>query len=494
MDLNSARTKQKDLQERTLTQPIGMTRIGRRDPLTGRYEVISPDGGVNPNGVKVFSAQSISGDPVVSYPRPDGTIALDSDKGNPTVFPDVFNKPKEENKPNVWIFYEVNGRLYIGGHEPTPIDVGAVPYSYFSGNPNNYHIWGDSSGWIATWLSYESNSSIVTFHTALSDESRMSKTFDLNSVLNESIMDTSIYMEDVSFPLGGGYSAFRSRYWVAPSASYDVVVTIGHINRGIKTTTTIGESSGNGGGSSSFNSTYSVVLNGSTVIPHLKTPLLYQSNHDGLNITYGFDEERTQNVPVNFATESIIHYAILSDANSTYYIKETVETGGSTVLTNYSLFSTLDPSKPIASRTDVPLFFGIRWDLRAPPVTLTASYSADLYSRPFYFYPYSVPLIGGNGRSVEPVGFYRRSVAGYLPTNPFTFEQRWEIYESGTPVTFSGGSVVRIPSSEITKSQDQPGLLKRQSVAHDGKITEMPPGYCYQIPSSAKIHHWSTTT
>jgi hypothetical protein len=55
-------------------------RIGDRDPVTGLYTVIWPDGSKTLNGLKVFNAAHQSGDPVLAMQRSDGLMILDSVK------------------------------------------------------------------------------------------------------------------------------------------------------------------------------------------------------------------------------------------------------------------------------------------------------------------------------------------------------------------------------------------------------------------------------
>lgn len=52
-------------------------RIGDRDPVTGLYDVIYPDGGVTRNGMKVFNAEHQFGDVVLATERSDGLMILD---------------------------------------------------------------------------------------------------------------------------------------------------------------------------------------------------------------------------------------------------------------------------------------------------------------------------------------------------------------------------------------------------------------------------------
>jgi hypothetical protein len=55
-------------------------RIGDRDPVTGLYQVIWPDGGKTLNGLKNFNAVHQTGDVVLATQRSDGMIILDSAK------------------------------------------------------------------------------------------------------------------------------------------------------------------------------------------------------------------------------------------------------------------------------------------------------------------------------------------------------------------------------------------------------------------------------
>lgn len=55
-------------------------RIGDRDPVTGLYGVIYPDGSSTPNGIKIFNAAHQSGDIVLATQRSDGMMILDSAK------------------------------------------------------------------------------------------------------------------------------------------------------------------------------------------------------------------------------------------------------------------------------------------------------------------------------------------------------------------------------------------------------------------------------
>ncbi len=53
-------------------------RIGDRDPVTGLYNVIYPDGSSTPNGIKIYNAEHRVGDIVNATKRGDGMIILDN--------------------------------------------------------------------------------------------------------------------------------------------------------------------------------------------------------------------------------------------------------------------------------------------------------------------------------------------------------------------------------------------------------------------------------
>lgn len=60
-------------------------RIGDRNPVTGLYDVIWPDGGVTQNGVKIFNSEHQFGDVVLATQRSDGMMILDGVKATLTV-------------------------------------------------------------------------------------------------------------------------------------------------------------------------------------------------------------------------------------------------------------------------------------------------------------------------------------------------------------------------------------------------------------------------
>ena len=497
MDLNAARAKQRAAQQQAQTQPDGVARIGDRDPLTGRYTVQSPDGGIVANGIKTYTAMSKPGDIVVLFPRPDGSIALDSEKGSPTIVPDVFNKPVPEvKKAKVWILYEANGRLFVGGHDSTPVDVGVMPDPHYRSN-YKFHVWGDNAGWIATWESCPRT--VATFHTATNDGT---------TTLSSTTIDLADYgfdpwpnaapTADWSFPLGAGFKSFRSIYEFdgGIAGPYTSQVSIGYLSAGIQTisdpfivTTTYSILSAPNAPFSDFAQLMTISNPGTIKIPNIPFALTYAGEYSTVNFEYQAYPGVINPPPTakSITIQSIYHYGILCDRSSTYYIKETVEAGSTTVNRLYELFSSSSNSV-IASNISEPKFFGIRWDLRAPGFLSTFDYNTPIY---YHSDPMSIAQLNDN-RAAEPVGLYRRSIAGYNPLASPVLD-RWDDYEGGTSVTFSGGSVVKIPALEIDRARFASGTLSRISMSPLGVETSLSPVFCHQIPFVAKIKHWSTT-
>jgi len=173
MPIDDIRAKQRADQTQAIKTRLeagSIVRIGNHLPITGRYEVLESDGGISNNGVKVYNAQEQYGDRVLAYPRLDGTIALDSEKGSivrpPTAFPvcpgylkgQVFNceEPKKKKKGKVWVLFSLNGKMFVGGHQDVPemiYDSVAPnnPLDISPGNLNLLQIWGDSVGWEASF-------------------------------------------------------------------------------------------------------------------------------------------------------------------------------------------------------------------------------------------------------------------------------------------------------------------------------------------------------
>ena len=501
MDLNAARAKQRAAQQQAQTQPEGVTRIGDRDPLTGSWYVQLPDGGIGANGIKTYTAMSKPGDVVVLFPRADGSIALDSEKGSPTIVPDVFNKPVPEvRKAKVWILYEANGRLFVGGYDSTPVDVGVMPDPH--SRPNyKFHVWGDNAGWIATWESCPRT--VATFHTATNDGT--------TTTLSSTTIDLADYdgdpwpnptpTADWSFPLGAGFKSFRSIYYF-PNAVADPSrsqVSIGYLSAGIQTisdpfivTTTYSLLSAPNAPFLDFAQLMTISNPGTIKIPNTPSALTYAGEYSSINWEFqNFPGVILENglppTAKSITIQSIYHYGILCDRSSTYYIKETVEAGSTTVNRLYELFSSSSNSV-IARNILEPKFFGIRWDLRAPGFLSTFDYNTPIY---YHSDPMSIFQLSDN-RASEPTGYYRESMAGHNPLTSPTLD-RWKFYEGGTPVSLSGGSVVKIPALEIDRARFASGTLSRIAMSPIGVETNLSPVFCHQIPFVAQIKHWSTT-
>ena len=173
MPIDDIRAKQKADQTKAIKSRLeagSIVRIGNRLPITGRHEVLESDGGISNNGVKVYNAQEQYGDRVLAYPRLDGTIALDSEKGSivrpPTAFPvcpgylagQVFNceEPKKKKKGKIWVLYSLFGKMFVGGHQEVPEMIydsvpPNKPLDLSPGSINIRQIWGDGVGWEASF-------------------------------------------------------------------------------------------------------------------------------------------------------------------------------------------------------------------------------------------------------------------------------------------------------------------------------------------------------
>jgi hypothetical protein len=105
-------------------------RIGSRDPITGLYNVIYPDGSSTPNGIKIYNSAHRIGDPVSATKRGDGMIILDNPKaadpssltvsaaGNRDGYLNgqVFNGDEEDAVSDVLIFRYVPKNDSTGNH------------------------------------------------------------------------------------------------------------------------------------------------------------------------------------------------------------------------------------------------------------------------------------------------------------------------------------------------------------------------------------------
>lgn len=561
MPIDDIRAKQKADQTKAIKSRLeagSIVRIGNRIPITGRYEVLETDGGIFNNGVKVYNAQEQYGDRVLAYPRLDGTIALDSEKGSivrpPTAFPvcpgylkgQVFNceEPKRKRPAKIWILYFFAGKLWVGGHQEQPEEVGSV---YFGGpialseenggpglilsigNSSNLHVWGDVAGWVATYQTFPPNfdsTNATTFHSVTSTtRKKYSTSFGFNeSGTAGGYNADGIDNNERSFPLGAGFVSYRSMRDISsvnPEGSLTLQnystthqVTIGYLENAVPTFHQFSS------GESYLAKLYDglvinemVAYSGTIPVPNLdgQTILPYSGRFscpEGYEYDKGpyFNNERPQRVVVPTVTGQSVHnYAILCDRGVTYYIQESISfnaspsfNASSSIQKVYELRST-DSPVVIATNTTEPRFFGIRWDIRASAFTEGAwreflgatsasynygGYAYSKYSDPAYFYPTYAFNATGQAHSL-PVGRFKT-----VNNNVLSFDE-YQFYPYF--VTFSGGQVVTVELSEINKAKNGGAELQRRSVSVDGTFSDLGTIFCHPIPATAIIYHWSTT-
>ena len=578
MDLNAARSKQRAAQQQAQTQPDGVARIGDRDPLTGRYTVQLPDGGIGANGIKTYTAMSKPGDVVVMYPRPDGSIALDSEKGSPTIVPDVFNKPvPDKKKGGVWIFYRSAGKLWIGGHQAAPEEIATLSVvantaDPASLHPSGYHVWGDKNGWVATFQVTERLPLIVNGNrSGLVKAINFYCVYNADRVTTQNVVRKMVGQSSESFhansselipshsvfPLGGGFVSFRSNITpnVTPVGSGGMVGTgladfaiftfsgsvsasVGYLNLGVTSIETFemahvnvytnGISGRAAGPCTASTHRSQLSFDGTTRIPNVGI-CQYKGNY--VSRVESVFLAHQNNTPREFSTQSILTYAIMCDRSATYYIRETISATGITVvnaidysacftsvvtspvlgftadpLRKYELFSSAS-AQVLATNLVEPRFFGIRWDLRDSrfksfeTFLSNASIVSAFYNDPRYYCDSIVPFTGRLGSSdqgvmqPESVALSRGALAvgGYRRSRIQTTSLPVYDYDDGTPATYSGGSVVQIPATEIVKATIGDGYLIRRVMEVGGTFSTLRPIYCHTIPADAVILHWSTT-
>jgi hypothetical protein len=164
MTIEDQRARQRQAQQTAIEQrrsSEGISRIGPRDPETGRYNVISPDGSSSRDGLKIFTAEA-EGAPVLATDRTDGLRTIDSLKGADTpktpqplaaakLYREgrVFEIPEPKGtKGPIHILFFDNGKFWVGGHQDDPEE---VAFPIVAGNPLvTYDLWADNSGWIVT--------------------------------------------------------------------------------------------------------------------------------------------------------------------------------------------------------------------------------------------------------------------------------------------------------------------------------------------------------
>lgn len=182
-DLNRSRIRQTQQQAKQPTQPLTY-RIGDRDPATGKYEMIYPDGSKATGAEKLYSAASTPGDRVLAQQRTDGTWLLSeagASRRRKTAAPSAM-PPRVRKRSQVWVLYEFEGGLWVGGHQAVPERIGDRP-----SNLQKAWIWGDAVGWEASLTRGDSNQPGII---AISSKGTISELNNTNS-----------YM----YPLGAGY-------------------------------------------------------------------------------------------------------------------------------------------------------------------------------------------------------------------------------------------------------------------------------------------------
>lgn len=108
-------------------------RIGNRDPQTGLYEVIYPDGSSTLNGMKIFNAAHQVGDVVRATRRSDGIMMLDGVKAFEVPTADKSIGVKEFGKqPNGYL----QGQVFNGDDEKKPKSCISVR-SRYQATPNS---------------------------------------------------------------------------------------------------------------------------------------------------------------------------------------------------------------------------------------------------------------------------------------------------------------------------------------------------------------------
>jgi hypothetical protein len=150
-----ARLRQLNQQQQAGRQAQPLTyRIGPRDPVTGKYQLIYPDGSVATGAEKLYSAASEPGDRVLAQQRRDRTWLLREASPSRRRRSGGFNPMpgREKKKSAVWVLYEYQGGLWVGGHSAAPeriADASLIGYgpNYPAYGNRRACIWGDKYGW-----------------------------------------------------------------------------------------------------------------------------------------------------------------------------------------------------------------------------------------------------------------------------------------------------------------------------------------------------------
>jgi hypothetical protein len=499
----------------------GVTRIGERIAETDRYEVLFPDGSKNPNGIKVFSAEHTIGDVVLPYPRPDGTIALDSNKGMSLARLPESPKRVEGPKGKVWIFYEHAGKIWIGGHQAVPVEIGTIAEfgnvwaTYNSAEKPSLsvhlkcHIWANGDRWIAGYMDAFNGSTPLTGpRTLVRVENGVKKILpiEFDNADEPYVADWTDTMYSV-FPLGGGLLHYVRRVGGsivltgqnpnshAGSYAYRFSIWDGISNTFNDLTLNYSDQSLPPWPFADF--VVNRQMAGTIPIPSASGSRSYGGQYAANNNTHGVQTA---------AFSSSIDYPILSDGTSCYWIREEVQSSGGgdiypvrvgnniyqspgdSVTRKYTLY--LGTTK--IRTQDSPKFFGINWRLRPSGVPETNDeylQAQDLMSpeRSAWYFESGYNSVG---EIPQPIVGITQNGQGYPPVINAQVETLYPNPVDGMPVNLVNGQVVGVPSDEIARVIHGGGTMRRVARSPDGQEYDLPPAYCYPIPSDALIYHW----
>lgn len=489
MDLEEERSQQQQRQRKAIDsgkgKGKGVTRIGARIPEADRYEVLYPDGGINPNGIKFFSAEHAIGDIVLPYPRPDGTIALDSNKGMTLAQLPESPRRVEESKPKMWIFYGSQGKLWIGGHQPTPVEIGpsnelgrlwfrpGETPSKEQATRCKCHIWGSGDRWIAsyqdTYSAYHPdtyNEITLTRSENGKKSTSLVKFVGVNAFSNGNPFP--LFLEHKTYPLGAGVFSISQNItgFVEPVATGEwrdrLSIWNGSTTEFRDVVTTLSGSPdvlpAVFGGSTAFG----LNASGDSPIPY-KEPVPNRTISGQGTITDGrYDPGQYAYWVHSSSFASSIAYPILADGVRCYWINETIQASGESIIAIYKL----NLGGEVVATNNSPEFFGRRW-----PLQEFRSFNSESFRRDTY------------DQSTMSMGLFwpdfRHLCTGVYPSTT-------EV----SPVTMVDGQVVGVPSDNIIRATQGGGQMRRVARSPDGQEYDLAPAYCYPIPSDALIYHW----
>jgi hypothetical protein len=146
--------QQQAQQQQVARNPKGVFRIGDRDPVRGTHELIHPDGSKDPTAVKAYGAAHKPGDPVLAQQRTDGRWVMSEEAGRRRRRR-TTSRPmptRETPKSSVYILYEYQGGLWVGGHSAAPERIADASLIDYGASSNTYEerracVWGDRLGW-----------------------------------------------------------------------------------------------------------------------------------------------------------------------------------------------------------------------------------------------------------------------------------------------------------------------------------------------------------